>query len=178
MPFITGGGGFALGLLSIFGIKDLLPTQHALALTVFGLVTCLILVIAIATMDMKEIKRKDGSTLPIGSLASGIMAVVMLLIGIGGASMFIGDYWVHNMIRTVQIPAFYSYNPPDSDGKSTGPMLLVGASHYNLKSIDEPATVDIPINTMLDVRIPTVLEQQDAQRAITTHLAEGAGPAS
>lgn len=181
VPFMTAGGGFAVGLLSMFGIKDLLPTQHALALTVFGLVTCLVLVIAIATVDMQKLTRKDGTTFPLGSVVAGAMAVIMLLIGISGAAVFLREYWVHDVV--VAIPssasAYYSYNSPNDTAPSAGtpaPLLVVNGVPTSLALFDHKPfmSIAVPTNAMIEVRIPTVAAQQAVQHQVAASLAQGA----
>jgi hypothetical protein len=182
VPFITGGGGFALGLFSTFGVKDLLAsTQHALALTVFGLVTCLILVIAIATMDLRTLPKKGGGTFAIGAWATGITAVVMLLFGFAGVSMIMREYWVHTVAVAVpaETQAYYTYNLPGLDGSSGGPLLLVNGRPNSLELINHKpfSTIEVPANATIEVRVPTLVEQQNTQRAVSTALAQGAGAA-
>lgn len=176
-PFITGGGGFAVGLLSMFGIKDLLPTQHALALTMFGLVTCLVLVIAIATMDMKTVKRKDGSTFAIGEWATGGLAFVMLMTGLVGAGMFAREYYLHNVAaaKPTDAIAYYSYNPPSSEN-GDAPVLMVNGLPNGLWRMDHKpfSSIQVPANAIIEVRVPTGLQQQAAIGATSNWAVQGA----
>ena len=178
MPFLTGGGGFAVGLLSMFGISNLLPTQHALALTVFGLVTCLILVMAIATTDMKTVTRKDGTVFAIGEWATGSLAVVMLVTGIVGATMFGREYWLHTVIaaQPAKATAYYSYNMPSSNGTADGPVLMVNGHPNSLWLMNHQplSSVEVPADAMIEIRVPTVTQQQDVQRQIATNMQQDA----
>ena len=155
MPYVIGGGGgFAIGLFSTFGVKDLLAsTQHALALTVFGLVPCLVLVMAMATMDMKTVPKKDGSTFAVGEWAAGSMAFVMLLIGIMGASMFMGDFWAHPQVPAA---AFYSVNAQEDGTPALKPTLLINGDEIDLEfGSKHKLAIQVGRDSNLEVRVPT-----------------------
>jgi hypothetical protein len=179
LPFITGGGGFAIGLFTVFGMKELIAgTQTALAMTVFGLLTCLILVMAISTMDMRTIPGKAGKPFAIGVLAAGIMAAVMLTVGLAGASMFISDYWAHPQLP---VEAYYSLiqveaTDPGTGNKSGSLLLLVNGQQNDVSdTLDQKKQIEIQRNAIVEVRIP-LSSLQKAVHDKTKSLAKGAPP--
>lgn len=182
MPWlITGsGGGFAVGLFTTLGVSDLFKSdKYAFALTTFGFVTCLILVIAIATVDMRTIPRRDGGSFAVGAWAAGVMAVVMLLVGFIGASMFFTDFWMN---PTTPATAYYFNDDPDGGTPAVAPVYLsvngnatpLAYGPSNTQAVEIARGAHLIVQVPPDFRLYTKLKPEF--EAKPEELAANAGP--
>ena len=150
-PWVTTGGGFAVGLFTTFGVGALFQSdKYAFALTTFGFVSCLVLVIALATTQMVEIKRANGTMMPIGVWAAAILAVVSFGLGsVGAAIFFLAE------VESPKLPteAYYSTTGAAANG-GIEPQLLVDGVPTDLSTdFVHPAQVYVQRNARIEVRV-------------------------
>jgi hypothetical protein len=176
-PWVTTGGGFALGLFTTFGVGALFQSgQNAFALTAFGFVSCLVLVIALATTDLAVIKRSDGKVVPVGVLAASAMAAATFALGAVGAAIF----FISALYNT-QLPAraFYSTTGTAPNG-GIEPEILVNGTPTDLSAdVNHPKQVLVVSNAWIEVRIrgANAVLQQDNQNATLVNKLLAPAPA-
>ncbi len=176
-PWVTSGGGFAVGLFATFGVGALFQSdKYAFALTAFGFVSCLVLVIAVSTTNLAVIRRPDGRTISIGVWATSILAVVTFGIGSVGAAIFFFDAAEHPLMPT---KAFYSTIGTAENG-GIAPQILVNGSPTDLSAdIAHPQKVWVQSNAWIEVRVRgagQVLSQANANARLVTNLLTPAPP--
>ncbi len=163
-PWVTAGGGFVFGLFGLLGVDSLFKSdKYAFALTVFGFVTCLILVVALATLDLKEIKWGD-KTIPLGAYAVSALATLTFLIGLVGAGIFFTQF-----VWDTPVPALASFDTPVSMSDSGSlpklkPLLYVDGTALALS--------DAPANTTVRSGSKLILMMQGLEAFETSYGSE------
>lgn len=157
-PFVIGGGGFAIGLFTTFGVGALFQSsKYAFALTAFGFVAFVVLVMAVATTSLSVIVRSNGKTIPIGALALCTAALLTFGLGTAGAVIFYHDFWEN---PRVPASAFYSGTIGKvADGRQIAPWLMINGKRTLLSNDpDKPLGVEVQRDAELEVRIVGVDE--------------------
>jgi hypothetical protein len=170
-PWVTSGGGFAVGLFTTFGVGALFQSdKYAFALTTFGFVCCLVLVIALATTDLAVIRRSDGKVVPVGVLATGMLAAATFVLGAVGAAIFFYDEVINPSLPT---EAFYSTTGAAPNG-DIDPQILVNGTPTDLTAdFTHPNDVFVQRDARIEVRVrgaAAVLQQSSANEALVTKL--------
>jgi hypothetical protein len=151
-PYVVGGGGFAIGLFGSLGVGALLQSgKDAFALTVFGFVTCLILVMGIATTNLTVTETSPGKHFPTGAVAAGVLALLSFLVGVVGAVIFFHDY-----LSPPKLPAtaFYSGIAKMAGNRAIAPELLInGSSEFLTPDAESPKDVVVPRDAKIEVRL-------------------------
>jgi hypothetical protein len=132
-----------------------------------------------AKTEMRVIPGPRGKPVPIGVIATGLMAAVTFVLGAAGAVIFFREEWSDPRLPA---RAFYSTTMPAQNG-GIEPELLVNGDPRDL-SVDPKAMVKDPLylprDALIEVRVrgakALITEDKNKTDALKAQLAAGMTP--